>query len=284
VPEYRSSAAQAARQALADRLRELRVDAGLSAVQLAAAIGWHRTKVSRIEHAARPPSVADVRAWCAACNATEQTDDLLAALHAVEGTYIQWARLQRGGGLRQLQESLVPLYERTRLMRVYCSQLIPGFLQTPDYATALFRAITEAEGTPDDVAEAVEVRMARARFLREGGHRFAFVIEEAVLRHGLGGTDVMAAQIGYLLEAMALPSVSLGIIPFAPSRPRWVLENFSIHDCFRVEVELLSALVTITVPSEITMYAKAFEELSSMAVHGGEARALLASALVALNG
>ncbi len=279
---YQSSAAQAARQALADRLRELRVDAGLTAIQLAAAAGWHRTKVSRLEHAARSPSVAEMRAWCAACGAESQTDDLLAALRTVDGAYVQWQRLERGG-LRRLQESYLPLFERTRLMRVYCSVLVPGLLQTPGYATAVLSAIVEQSGGANDIAEAVPARIARARVLREGGHRFAFVIEEAVLRYDLGGAEVMAAQLGHLLEAMSLPSMSLGVIPFAARRPRIAVENFHLYDLARVEVELLAAQVNVTAPSEIKLYAKAFEDLAAMAVYGPAARALIAAAIAALD-
>jgi transcriptional regulator with XRE-family HTH domain len=282
VAAYQSPSAQAARKSLAGRLRELRVEAGFTGLELATALGWHRTKVSRIEHASRPPSIDDVRAWCAACGVGEQADDLVAALRTIESAYIQWQRLERTG-LRRLQDSYVQLYERTRVMRVYCSQVVPGLLQTSAYTTALFAAIIEHKGTPDDVAEAVPARMARARVLREGGHRFAFLIEETVLRAGLGGADVMAAQIGHLLEAMTLPSVSLGVIPFATARPQFVLEDFTIYDAVRVEVELLSAKVTITAPSEIKLYAKAFEQLSGMAVYGAKARALITSALAALD-
>ena len=195
---------------------------------------------------------------------------------------MQWQRLTRGG-LRQLQESLVPLFERTRVQRVYCSQLVPGLLQTPDYTTALFTTIVEQKGMPDDIAQAVPARMARARVLREGDHRFAFLIEEAVLRHGLGGLDVMAAQLGHLLEAMTLPSVSLGIIPFGANRRQYPRENFHIYDSVQVGVELVSAEVTITAPSEIKLYAKAFETLAGMAVYGAKARGLITSALAALD-
>ncbi len=279
---YRSSAAEAARQALAERLRELRVDAGLTAIELAAAAGWHRTKVSRIEHASRLPSIADVRVWCLACGAEDQAEDLVDAVRAVEGAYVQWQRVQRAG-LRRLQESLVPLYERTRFLRTYCSQVVPGLFQTAAYATAVLTAFAERTGAPNDVAEAAQARVARARVMRKRDHRFAFVIEEGVLRAGLGGADVMAAQLGHLLKAMSLPSVSLGVIPFNVSRPQFVLENFAIYDFVQVDVELLSAQMTITAPSEIKLYAEAFEQLAGMAVYGAKARALITSALAALD-
>ena len=282
VYAHQSSTTQAARQALAGRLRELRVDAGLTAIQLAAATGWHRTKVSRIEHVNRSPSIADVRAWCAACGADDQAEDLLAALRTIEDSYVQWKRLE-GTGLRRLQDSHVPRLERTRFMREYCSQVVPGLLQTPGYTTALFTAIVEHDGVPDDIAEAVPARTARARALREGNHRFAFVVEEAVLRAGLGDAEVMAAQLGHLLEAMALPSVTLGVIPFGVGRRQFIVESFTIYDAAKVDVELVSAQLTITAPSEIKLYVKAFETLAGMAVYGAPARTLITSALAALD-
>lgn len=282
VRAYTSSATHAAREALAGRLRELRIDAGLTAIQLATAAGWHRTKVSRIEHADRQPSIADVRAWCAACGVADQADDLAAAVRSIEGIYVQWQRLQRTG-LRRLQESSMSLHERTRLLRYYESQVIPGSLQTADYARQVLRAVVDFYGAPDDVADAAHSRTERQRFLRDGAHRSMFVIEESVLRSRLGGADVVAAQLGYLLEVMSRPAVSLGVIPFDVSRPGFVVESFALYDSSKVEVELVSAQVTITAPSEIKLYAKAFDELAGMAVYGAAARTLITSALSALD-
>lgn len=278
-----SSSAQVALQGLADRLRDLRKDADLTGVALAAALGWHRTKVSRIEHAARPPSILDVRAWCRACGAKDQADDLVEALRVVEGAYVQWQRLQRTG-LRRLQDSYVPVYERTRLMRVYASMVVPGHLQTPDYIRAVFGVISRRRGTRDDVEEAVEARMARRRVLREGDHRHAYLLEEAVLRSGLGGPAVMVEQLRHLLEAMSLPSLSLGVLPANPDRRQWPMEMFTMYDLEQVEIELLSARVTITAPSEIKLYAAAWDDVHAMAVHGAAARQRISAALADLGG
>jgi hypothetical protein len=93
----------------------------------------------------------------------------------------------------------------------------------------------------------------------------------------------MAAQLGYLVEATELPSTSLGVIPFAAcGRPVWPLESFTVFDGERVHVELLSAQVTVTAPSEITLYARAFEKLAELAVYGTQARALITAATDAL--
>lgn len=277
-----SSSAQRARQEVAERLREIRKDAGLTARALSAAAGWHEAKTSRIESAKQSTSDDDIRAWCRVCRAEDQAADLIAASRAAESMYMQWRRLHRSG-MRRNQTVRVPLYERTKLFRVYCSTVIPGLFQTPGYAAALMSAITEFQGTPDDVAEAVAARMARNRVLYEGEHRFLALIEESVLRYQIGDAETMAAQLGHLLAMAGLPSVSLGVIPFAaPNRRMWTLEAFNVFDDKRVEVELLSAQVTVTAPGEVALYVDGFDALSRMAVHGAQARSLITSALDAL--
>lgn len=72
MPLSPSSSAQRARQELAARLREIRLDAGLTARALSSAAGWHEAKTSRIESATQPVSDADIRAWCTACRAGDQ--------------------------------------------------------------------------------------------------------------------------------------------------------------------------------------------------------------------
>ena len=277
-----SSSVQRARQELAERLRDLRLDAGLTARALSAAAGWHEAKTSRIESAKQAPSDADIQAWCQACGAPSQAPDIIAASRAADSMYMEWRRLHRTG-LRRTQQTRLPLYERTRVFKIYCSTVIPGFLQTPGYANALMSAITAFQGTPDDVEEAVSARMGRNRLLHAVGHRFTMIIEESVLRYRLGDSEIMAAQLGHLLTAIALPSVSLGVIPFsAGGRPMWTLEAFTIFDDARVHVELLSAQVTVTAPSEITLYARAFDKLAELAVYGTRARSLITAAVDAL--
>lgn len=274
---FPSSSAQAQLRVLANRLRELRIDTGLTGVALANVLGWHRTKVSRIEHGTRPPSIRDVRAWCHATGADDQAEDLVEALRVVEGAYVQWQRLQRTG-LRRLQDSYVPLYERTRLLHVYSSLVVPGLLQTPRYITALLTAIAQRQIARNDVEAAVEARLARRRALREGDHRFAFVLEEAVFTYALGDPPAMAEQLRHLLSVMSLPTVSLGVIPAGTKREQWPLETFVVYDREQVEVELLSARVTITAPSETRLYVKAFEEFARIAVYGDLAREIIEAA------
>lgn len=195
--------------------------------------------------------------------------------------WTEWCRKQRTG-LRQLQESYNALFQKTRVFRVYASNLVPGLVQTEGYATSLPTTITEFRDIPNDVPKAVRARLERSQVLHTGTRRFIFVLEEAVLRYQLADSDAMAAQLGHLLTVGALPSVSLGVIPSGTTDRRvWPMEMFHMYDDESVNVELLSARTTVTQPSDIAMYRKAFDELRAMAVYGADARALIAAAIAA---
>lgn len=196
-------------------------------------------------------------------------------------TYLEWRRLHHTG-MRKVQQDWNALHERTRLCRVYVSNVPPGFFQTPGFATALMEQITTFQGTPNDVSEAVAARIARCRFLYEGGHRYVVLMEQSFLRYRTADPAAMRGQLRHLLGVMPLASVSLGIIPFTAQRTVWPLEAFYLHDDVQAVVETLTAEAKVTQPRELADYAKAFTGLAEMAVHGDEARALIRAAIDAL--
>ncbi|WP_228979741.1 helix-turn-helix transcriptional regulator [Streptomyces sp. DH12] len=283
MPISPSSSAQAAREVVARRLRDLRREAGLTVTELAERCHWHHAKTSRIENARTAPSAGDIRRWCEACQVPSQAEGLIVQSLNAESMYTEW-RHQVRNGLKQLQDSLVGFFRQTELFRVYSSTLVPGLLQTEGYAAALLRTVADLREVPeDDSADAARARVERSRIIHEPGHRFVLLIEETVLYHQVADGDAMAAQLGFLLAAGALPAVSLGIIPMATrARRQWPRETFHVYDDALVSVELVSAQVKITQPGEIALYLQVFEQLRSMAVYGAEARALIVKAIDAL--
>lgn len=195
--------------------------------------------------------------------------------------FIEWRRMERTG-LRRAQEAVLPLYERTRHFRVYSPGMLPGLIQTRAYTTSVLRATQKRRVPVDDVDAAVEVRMERQRILHESGRTFAFLVEEPVLRSGLGGSEVAVGQLGHLIDVASQANMSLGIIRTSTIRASMPVEGFWIFDNKRVNVELVSGYLTITQPREVTMYAARFTELASNAVYGAEARALITAAINAL--
>ncbi|MGY0061421.1 helix-turn-helix domain-containing protein [Streptomyces sp. LZ34] len=284
MPASPSSSAQAAREAVAARLRGLRKEAGLTIVELANRCGWHHSKTSRIENAITGPTTNDIRQWCAATGAQPQARDIIVQSVNAESMYREW-RHQIRRGLTELQQNSGKLFRTTSFFRVYSSTLVPGLLQTEGYAAGVLGVAARFNELPvDDSAQAARARVDRSRVIHDSGRRFVLLIEEPVLHCQIADADAMAAQLGYLLTVGAIPTVALGIIPAATRlRSQWPRETFHVYDDQLVSVELISARVRINQPSEVALYVKAFDELRSMAVYGAEARALILKAIEALH-
>jgi transcriptional regulator with XRE-family HTH domain len=238
-PPSPPSPAKQAQEALGVRLRELRKDAGLTGRALAAAVGWHFTRVSKLEHGVQTPTDADIREWCRACRADGQVPDLLATLRSVESAYLEFRRQARAGMKRVLGAHTLALYERTTLFRIYEHNVIPGLFQTADYTAAMLSFWIEFLETTNDLDEAVATRMERQQVLYRRDKRFVIVLEEQALRTWFGTAETQASQLDRLLAVMSLPAVSVGIIPMMTERQAVASAGFWLFDNSLVALEHL---------------------------------------------
>src|SRR5262249_6170916 len=156
--------ADQARVALGIRLRDLRRDAGLSATQLATVNGWQPSKVSKIEHGRQTPSENDLSAWCEHCAALDQLPDLIAAVRSIETQFSEWRRILRSGTKRRQEES-AKTYDKARLFRIWEPAVIPGLLQTREYATEVLAVTIDFLQIPDDAEAGAAARVERQRVL-----------------------------------------------------------------------------------------------------------------------
>lgn len=272
-----TSSVHQAREALGHRLRDIRKDAGLTGRELATLAGWHSSKVSKIEYGKQTPSEDDIRVWCRHTKTGNQVADLIAAVRNIEAMYVEWRRML-GTGTRRRQQASRILEANTRLMRWYEPLLVPGILHTVEYAEAVMRRVIEFYDIPDDLDAGVAERMERQQTLYRGNHRFRFLITQQALLTTVGDSNVMIGQLDRLLVVMALPRITLGIIP-ALAEYRVPTNQFIMFDNRLVHVETVSAELTIKQSREIALYGKAFEELAKIAVIGNAARALITAAL-----
>jgi len=273
-----SSSVHQAREALGNRLRDLRRDAGLTGRDLAALAGWHSSKVSRIEYGKQSPSEEDIRIWCRHTDAQHQIADLIASLRGIEELWTEW-RKQLGFGTKRRQKISITLAQETKSFRVYDPTVIYGMFQTAEYAAEIMKYGIRFHQVADDLDEGVAARMERQQYLYRGGRAFHVILGEQALRTNIGGTDTMIGQLDRLLAVSGLPTVSLGIIPARALMPLAPSNAFIIFDDRLVMIETYSAELRITQPREIAVYAKAFSWLSESAVFGTRARALIRQAL-----
>jgi transcriptional regulator with XRE-family HTH domain len=270
-----TTTAKEAREAFGERLRNLRKDAGLTGRQLSELAGWPPSKVSKIEYGKQAPTDDDVRVWCIHTRSANQVPDLIANLRNVETAYLEWRRMR----LPHRQKQSIAAEAKTNLMRWYEPVLVPGLLQTPPYAEAILRTVLDFCDEPEtDIDASLAARLERQQVLYRGNHRFYFILAEQVLHTRVGTSDVMVEQMDRLLTAMSLPRVVLGIVPSA-RRYTAPTNNFIMFDSRMVQVETVSAELTITQPSEIALYERSFHRLKDQAVHGADARAMIMAAM-----
>ncbi|MGW1742061.1 helix-turn-helix domain-containing protein [Nocardia sp. NPDC001965] len=265
------------KEALGARLRELRQDAGLTGTELARLAGWHQTKVSKIEYGKTKPAEADIRAWCAHTGSEGQLADLIATVRNIESAYLEWRRLL-GSGTKRRQQATLRIEAEAAFMRVFHPFLVPGLLQTAEYAEEILRNVIEFQGVPNDVDEGVSKRMERQQILYRRDHTFHFVIGEQALRTTVGDDRIMTGQLDRLLAVLGMPRVHFGIVP-GEANYRVPSYNFAMFDNRMVMVENVTAELTITQPREIATYGRAFEILAKQAMTGRDARDLITKAL-----
>jgi len=187
-------------------------------------VGWHESKVSKIEYGKLRPSDDDIRAYCLHAGSDAQLEDLLATLHGVDAAYMESRRLLgRGHGRRQAD--LVKLAEQTTLTRMFQNVVVPGILQTAEYARAVLEFSTLRHRLPDDVEAGVEKRMERQQFLYRGDRRFHILVAEQALWTTVGDDAVMVGQLDRLIAVSSLPRLTLGVVPATASVPMQV-HNF----------------------------------------------------------
>ena len=273
-----TTSADQARASLGIRLRDIRRDAGLSGTELARLSGWLSSKVSKIEHGKQTPSEEDLRIWCEHCRALDELPDLIAAVRSIETQFAEWRRIMRSG-TRRRQQASAAAYERARLFRIYEPAVVPGLLQTREYAVAVLLTFIDFVRIPEDAEEGAAARLERQRVLTHGDRRFHMVLGEQALHTNVGGAEVMTGQLERLLAVLKLPRLRLGIIPMdAPYRVP-LNNGFWILDEALVQFDTYSAELSLVRPDEIALYGRAFERLAALAVYGAEAKGIIAGAL-----
>ncbi len=263
-----------ARATLGNRLRELRQQARLSGRQLAEALSWPPSKVSKLENGRQTPSDDDIRSWTQATNGHSEADALLASLHTLEVQHAEWRRILRTG-VGPRQNELAELDQKTRFFRAFEATVIPGLLQTAEYARARFAEGIRVLKLPNDIDDAVQGRVRRQEILYRPDKRFHFVLTEAALRMRLCPPEIMLGQLDRLVSFSALPNVRLGIIGFETRYATSPWHGFWLYDNDRVLVETYSAALNLAQPQEIALYRGVFDELAAVASYGRTARAIL---------
>ncbi|GHB75023.1 transcriptional regulator [Streptomyces umbrinus] len=256
------------RRKLGAELRTLRARAGLKSGEAARLVGWHQSKVSRIETGRSGVKPTDVELLLDAYEVRDaELRELLVVLAGSDdnGRHHWWHAYR--GLLPSTYSDFISLESQASVMRTLENSVVPGLLQTPEYAREV--TLAAVDGAPDDKVDAlVEVRLARQHVLRSNPPlQLSAVLDEAALRRTVGGPAVMARQLEHLAEAAQLPHVRIQVLPFGVGAHVGVTGPFVIFsfpsrsDLDVVVLDHLTSSLYLERKEDLQAYSEAFDSL-----------------------
>jgi transcriptional regulator with XRE-family HTH domain len=254
---------------LGSQLRRLREEKNLTREEAGYTIRASGSKMSRLELGRvsfKERDVADLLILYGVRDADQRDALLSLARQANEPGW--WHRYS--DVLPNWFHAYVGLEEAAARIRTYESHLVPGLLQTEDYARALIGG--QSTMRPTGVESRVRLRMDRQRLLtRTDPPRLWAVVDEAALRRQVGGPDVMREQLEHLVAVTKLPNVTLQVMPFhfgghaAEGQP-FVILRFAEPDLPDVVyIEQLTSALYLERREDVDHYAGVMDRLAVQA-------------------
>jgi hypothetical protein len=180
------------------------VAAGFSSQDaLAVNLGFDRTVITKAETGDRPPTPDVLAAWCDACNIDTERAEL----------FERWAVLARkhDGPIPSWFEDWLEAEGEAHTLRIWQPLIVPGLLQTAEYARALFIAAGE---DADRTEELTTARLERQAILdRVDPPHVSTVLDEAALHRLVGSPQVMTDQLTHIAELSERPNISIQVVP-----------------------------------------------------------------------
>lgn len=282
------------RRRLGAELRRLREAAGLTGEQVIERVGWaSASKLSRLENGRSRPDLADVLDLLDLYRVAGTARDELIAITRDASNSKSWLRAYPV--MTPRQRAYAELEAGCAEIREYATTIVPGLLQTPEYARvrilagrALGARPTGPEGRELDVDAEVAARVGRQGLLVRDVEppTYEAILEESALSGRAGPGEVMRGQLAHLCRLAELPNVTLRVLPCEATVADWYLPetSFSIYrfadpeDPTTVAVELLAADMQLTDDALVEGYTKAFDRLRGAARSADASAAWLAGA------
>ena len=194
---------------LGRRLREQRLEHGLTIEEVAEKLLCSARKIGRLETGTRRPSLRDVRDLCDLYRAGQATADELMELGRGAREQVWWTQYE---DLKL--DPYLGLEEVAAAITSFTTFYLPALLQTEEYTREVIKKVAP-KMDPDIYRQRVEVRMRRQEVLDKIDRpRYRVLLDESVLRRPVGGPELMAAQIKKILQAEREGKASIQIIPF----------------------------------------------------------------------
>ncbi|MFC6018670.1 helix-turn-helix domain-containing protein [Plantactinospora solaniradicis] len=275
------------RRQLGRYLKLAREEAGISLEPAAKTLEWSRARMYRIERGESTLRSHDVEAMCQLYGVSSSMTDVLLSL-ARQSKATGWWHAY-GEVIPSWFELYVGMEAAASRIRQYESFVIPGLLQTPEYAATV---LGSAPGTREqEVAAKVAFRLERQRILtrrRPKAPDLEVIVEESVLRRPIPQHDAWLAQLAHVANANRLPSVTVRVLP-SGAGPDWAsaANPFNIFDFpavgtrpadpTTIHSENVTGAIYLEKPAEVAAYDEVWRRLDELALSQEDSEDLLAA-------
>ncbi len=260
------------RSELGAALRALRQASEKEAKAVARSAVMSTSKLSKIENGHTAPTVSDVERILTAIGVSDAVKAEYMAAARAEATEATAWRLYRRLGFHRKQQQIRALDASMSLLRLFQPSLVPGLLQTPEYARAVFarKILTE-----EQLSRAVSGRLDRQRVLYDSTKELRFIIVEPLLRWALVPPAMMAGQLDRIISVSRLPNVDVRVVPLAGRHADVPGHSFVIRDDRSVTVETVHAELVVTDPRDVDAYVAKFDGFAAEALSGNAMRTMV---------
>ncbi|MQS11732.1 helix-turn-helix domain-containing protein [Streptomyces kaniharaensis] len=265
------------RRRLGSELRRLREGTRLQAKSVADALGFSATKVSRIESGQTTLKESDVRAMLELYGVSDEAELRQFISLTRRSTQRGWWH-DYGDTLPDWFQTYVGLEADAARIRGYETELVPGLLQTADYARAMFR-VSPSRLRTEEVERRVRLRIQRQEvFHRQDPPEVRVILSESVLRRPVGGPDVMRSQVKHLTALTEKSCVTIQVLPFSygphPSMSMaFHILSFADVPGDIVYVEALTSSLYLEKEEDIAHHELVFEQLTTAALSPEDSKA-----------
>jgi transcriptional regulator with XRE-family HTH domain len=251
-------------------LARLRRQRGLTGLQLGRLAGMSQAKISKIENGVVAPTPQDVERLARALQAPDKVvADLTDRASGLRDTFTDWRLTAQR--LATIQQALAQDEERAARIAVFQVGVVPGLLQTTEYARAILAENTAVLSGNDPGQDtrpapaAVTVRIQRQEVLEDPDKQFDFVIAESVLSTVVGSPAEMLAQLQRIKAVASQENVRMSILPLDAELAFPPLHGFHVFDDRAVVIDLISTTVVSRGTEDIQVYRAVFDHFRTQA-------------------
>ena len=265
------------RDAIGKALQQIRQARGVTGQDLALRLGVTQGFVSKVENGKLRPSIEYIEGVCKALKIpVAERRDLIEMTKAFLVSFNRWGLGENTLG--ELQEAAFKRQSDASQIEAYMANLFVGFMQSEEYARALFQSYGELREAPMpqvEIEAALKARIRQREVIKNRTRKITVVVGEAALAEWLFGPEIHCRQLVHARNLVERAGLNLRVLPFQRTGLLQPMGSFILFDRKLVEYESQTRCFHFWEQDEVEVYGRLFDQIVAQSVAGADVLALL---------